>query len=301
MEKTLQFSANGKGLFGILHLPDAVPVDRAVLMVIGGPQTRIASHRMYVQMARFLCDHGLAVLRFDYEGMGDSHGDFVGFENAGASIRAAVDLAYTEIPGLKDLVLWSLCDGAAAGIFYASTDRDRITAMILANPYVHTEEGEAQTILKHYYVHRFFEKSLWKKVFSFRYNFRESLQSLAKVYTTALNGKKKQDISDTNTPTGSLPQRVLRGIELFKKPITFLISTNDMTGLEFRDLVQNSSTCKRMLREGVLSFRYIKGADHTFSISRFKEQAFKETLLALAAFDGKQRLAKFSQNPGASM
>ncbi len=296
MEKTLQFSANGKRLFGILHFPDAVQTDRAVLMVIGGPQTRIASHRMYVQLARFLCEHGLAVLRFDYEGMGDSHGAFVGFEYAGESIRAAVDVLYREIPSLKDLVLWSLCDGAAASIFYAPTDRERIAAMILANPYVHTEEGEAQTILKHYYVRRFFEKSFWKKVFSFRFSIWDSLRSLAELFATVFHGKKKQNATDKIAQQGSLPQRVLRGILMFKKPITFLISTNDLTGLEFRDLVQNNTESKKLLRNGALSFRYIKDADHTFSNSRSKEQAFKETLSAFENISDDQHIANPLEN-----
>ena len=296
MEKTIQFSAYNKSLFGIMHLPDSGEINRAVLMVIGGPQTRIASHRMYVQLARYLCNNGVAVLRFDYEGMGDSHGDFVGFEYAGASIRAAVDVLYQEIPTLKDLVLWSLCDGAAASIFYAPTDRARIAAMILANPYVHTEEGEAQAILKHYYVRRLLEKSFWRKVFSFRLSIKDSLHSLTEILTTASSGKKKQIVADKLMKDGTLPQRVLRGILMFKKPITFLISTNDLTGLEFRDLVQNNTESKKLLRDGALSFRYIKDADHTFSNSRSKEQAFKETLSAFENISDDQHIANPLEN-----
>ena len=287
MEKTIQFSANNKSLFGILHLPDSREIHRAVLMVIGGPQTRIASHRMYVQLARFLCDYGLAVFRFDYEGMGDSHGDFVGFEYAGESIRAAIDVLYREIPSLKDLILWSLCDGASASIFYAPADRERITAMILANPYVHTEEGEAQAILKHYYIRRLFEKSFWQKVFSLQFSVKEFISSFSGLISRTVRGKKERIAGQANQ-NESLPNRVLHSIFMVKKPIAFLISTNDLTGLEFRDLLQNRPESKKMLAGGQLCFRYIKDADHTFSSSRSKELAFKETLSAISQFGTKR-------------
>ena len=54
--------------------PAACAGPRGVLIVTGGPQYRAGSHRQFVLLARFLAARGMAVLRFDYRGMGDSEG-----------------------------------------------------------------------------------------------------------------------------------------------------------------------------------------------------------------------------------
>ncbi|KAB8057318.1 hydrolase 1, exosortase A system-associated, partial [Janthinobacterium violaceinigrum] len=58
-------------LVGILSLP-AAPGPRGVLIVTGGPQYRVGSHRQFVLLARALAAQGVPVLRFDLRGMGDS-------------------------------------------------------------------------------------------------------------------------------------------------------------------------------------------------------------------------------------
>lgn len=61
------------GLFGLYHAP-ALPARRAVLMCPPLGQDLIRCHRLYRQLAQALCAQGLAVLRFDYHGTGDSAG-----------------------------------------------------------------------------------------------------------------------------------------------------------------------------------------------------------------------------------
>jgi len=54
---------------------DAAAADTGVLIVVGGPQYRVGSHRQFVMLARFLADHGVPCMRFDYRGMGDVSGE----------------------------------------------------------------------------------------------------------------------------------------------------------------------------------------------------------------------------------
>lgn len=64
------------GLFGMYH----APVSRARLGVLMCPplgQDLIRCHRLYRQLAQSLAAKGVAVLRFDYHGTGDSAGDSV--------------------------------------------------------------------------------------------------------------------------------------------------------------------------------------------------------------------------------
>ncbi|SEP14293.1 Alpha/beta hydrolase family protein [Luteibacter sp. UNC138MFCol5.1] len=66
------FGADG-GLFGMFHAP-ALPARRAMLMCPPLGQDLIRCHRVYRQLAQALAAQGVAVLRFDYHGTGDSAG-----------------------------------------------------------------------------------------------------------------------------------------------------------------------------------------------------------------------------------
>lgn len=284
MEETLRFSCRDKMLFGILHNPDRnYSAEKIILMVIGGPQTRVGSHRLYVQLARFLAEHGVPSMRFDYEGMGDSEGEFIGFENAAASIEAAIDFLFSRFPLLKDVIIWSLCDGASACALYAPFDQDRIRGMVLANPYVETETGQAKTFLKHYYFHRLFEKEFWQKLASRKFSFTRSINGLLSLAKKTLAGKKESGAAET------LPFRVLDGVLTFHNPVHLLISENDMTGLEFYDLVQNQPKSRKKLNAGGILVHQISGADHTFTRSQWKKDMFEKTLHALDSLGMKSK------------
>jgi len=62
------------GLFGMYHTP-SMPARRAILMCPPLGQDLIRCHRLYRQLAQSLAEQGMAVLRFDYHGTGDSAGD----------------------------------------------------------------------------------------------------------------------------------------------------------------------------------------------------------------------------------
>ena len=61
-------------LFGVYH-PPASAATNSVLLCPPLGQDQIRSHRLYRQLANALVAEGIAVLRFDYYGSGDSAGD----------------------------------------------------------------------------------------------------------------------------------------------------------------------------------------------------------------------------------
>ncbi len=71
-ELPLYFGTN-RELFGLFH-PAAMPVRKAVLLCPPLGQDQIRCHRLYRQLAHALVAEGIAVLRFDYYGTGDSAG-----------------------------------------------------------------------------------------------------------------------------------------------------------------------------------------------------------------------------------
>ena len=114
--RSVVFTCRSETLVGILH---EVPHKKArgVLIVVGGPQYRVGSHRQFVFLAQELARQGIPVFRFDYRGMGDSTGDLQGFEGIEADIRSAIDAFFASCSGLVEVTIWGLCDAATAAAF----------------------------------------------------------------------------------------------------------------------------------------------------------------------------------------
>ncbi len=148
-----------------------------VVIVVGGPQYRVGSHRQFALLARALAAAGTPCLRFDYRGMGDSDGPRVTFEEIASDIRAAIDALLQRQPSVQRVVLWGLCDGASAIAFYAASD-PRVAGLALFNPWVRTQQGEARTVLTHYYARRLIDPGFWRKLVAGKVSLRESASSL---------------------------------------------------------------------------------------------------------------------------
>jgi exosortase A-associated hydrolase 2 len=141
-EKSIVFPCEQEELAGILHRPEQGS-KVGVLIVVGGPQYRVGSHRQFVQLARFLCAQGVPVFRFDYRGMGDSSGDLLGFQGIDVDIRCAIDTFQYHCNAVTDIVIWGLCDAATAAISYAPRDA-RVKGLVLVNPWVYSKQGAAR-------------------------------------------------------------------------------------------------------------------------------------------------------------
>lgn len=258
-------------LVGLIHHPQK-PAATGVLIVVGGPQYRVGSHRQFVLLARFLCDCGYAVMRFDYTGMGDSEGPEADFENIDADIQTAIGRFYARTPGLERIVIWGLCDAASAALFYSSKDK-RVVSQILLNPWVRTEEGMARAYLKHYYLQRLLEKSFWKKLLSGRFNPRASLASLLHLAARSRGDEKMSRESIQATEIKPLPERMADGLEAFTGRVLFILSgNNDYVADEFRDLVAASRRWRRLMKRDRVQVSSIPEANHTFSRSDWRQK-----------------------------
>ena len=76
-EQLLTFEVNSERLHGMLHLPsNASAPHPCVVMLHGFTGTSIEPHRLFVLMARAFAAAGIAALRFDFRGSGQSEGSF---------------------------------------------------------------------------------------------------------------------------------------------------------------------------------------------------------------------------------
>ena len=277
-ERAIAFECAGSPLVGIFHpAAGTVAAHGVVIVVGGGPQYRVGGHRQLVLWARRLAAAGHPVLRFDYRGMGDSHGDFRGFEEVDDDIRMAIDRFCIEAPGVGEVVLWGECDAAAAMLFYAYRDA-RVKGLVLLNPWARTEAGQAKTVLRHYYLNRLMQPSFWRKLLSLRFNPLASLRSAMALVskTRSAAGSAGQGgpaaATDALPRDMSLPDKLFAGYSRFRGPVMLVISGRDIIAREFDDLVAGSQDWQRVMAEKPTTRHDVKEGDHTFSSAVQRDQ-----------------------------
>jgi len=263
-EQAFTFDCEGSQLVAILHRPeDAARAQKiGVVVVVGGPQYRVGSHRQFTLMARAFCRAGYPVLRFDYRGIGDSEGVFRGFEQVDADIRAAIDALLSAAPDLKGVILWGLCDAASACLMFANRNDPRVAGLIIANPWVRSEAGEARAYLKHYYLQRLLQKSFWQKVLGGAFNPVRAVRELAGLYSKAQTG---EDAGGIGARSSHFIDRMYAGLDASRFPVLLLISEVDLTAKEFLDHCERRPHWQALLRKRQVREERLPGVDHTFS------------------------------------
>ncbi len=284
-EQALAFPCADEWLTAILSpaAPASPAAQRGVLIVVGGPQYRAGSHRQFALLARALAARGIPAMRFDYRGMGDSSGPARNFEDVDTDLRAAVDRFMAAVPGLREVVIWGLCDAASAALFYARHDR-RVSGLVLLNPWARTADGLARATLKHYYVQRLLQPALWKKIATGQFEFGKALRSFTGLLRTSRAGAAEVPAATApaapqapvTTPampaSPDLHARMQAGWQGFDGPILLIISGADLTAQEFLDMVKASRQWRKLLAAPRVQRRTLPAADHTFSRREWRDQ-----------------------------
>ena len=282
-EETVIFSCDNDALVGVLALPER-PAPRGVLFVVGGPQYRAGSHRQFTLLARHLAEAGIASLRFDYRGMGDSSGAARTFEDAQEDIRCAVERLAARLPEPRAIVIWGLCDAASAALFYAPTDA-RIGGLVLANPWVRTAEGLARAQLRHYYLARLLQRSFWQKIARGEFEFHARVKALVDQVRQALRPR----LEPISASTQPLPQRMEAALRRFSGPVLLVLSGNDLTAQEFKDVVERSPGWQSLLRDQRVTRRDLPEANHTFARRDWRNKIAQWTTEWLQSIDSGRR------------
>ncbi|MEO8418093.1 MAG: hydrolase 1, exosortase A system-associated [Methylophilaceae bacterium] len=269
-EQAIVFNCADCRLLGIATLPETLS-ETGVLIVTGGPQYRAGSHRQFTLLARQLAGQGIASLRFDYRGMGDSEGDMRNFEVVNNDILAAIDALLKHVPELRRVAILGLCDAASAALYYAHTD-PRVGGLILLNPWVHTEASASRARLKHYYLSRLMQYSFWTKLLSGKVMLSNSVGDLTKSAQGAVTKASYAPMpADPRHGGPGYIERMFDGLKRFQGNVLFILSGNDLTAQEFIALTQQDKRWKKLYHSPKISREILKKANHTFSTSTWRD------------------------------
>jgi exosortase A-associated hydrolase 1 len=180
MRRLLTITLDGAELGASLDPADG---PTGVLMVTGGSQTRVGSHRMYERLAAGLAQRGHACLRFDRRGVGDSGGEDPGFRGSGPDIAAAAAALRNEAPAVRRVYGFGLCDGATAAALFGGAAR--LDGLILANPWlVEAAANEPPpAAIRAHYRQRLTSLTEWKRLLSGSVNYRKLFKGIVKIST----------------------------------------------------------------------------------------------------------------------
>lgn len=261
IEHAVRFDCEGDSLVGVFARPALESRRTGVLVVVGGPQYRAGSHRHFAKLSRQLAGQGWPVFRFDVRGMGDSSGALQAFEDQTPDIAAALDAFAAQAPGLQQVVLWGLCDGASAALLYLDQTHDkRVGGLVLLNPWVRSSETLAKAQVKQYYARRILDPQTWRALVGGRIGLGSLLdfgRSLARVALARLRPAPSSALS--------FQQRMTRGWAHFGGPSLLVLSGNDLTAREFIERMgSDPALAAAAARPGVTQLP-LPDADHTLS------------------------------------
>jgi exosortase A-associated hydrolase 1 len=237
-QRALRFNCQGCSLIGIIDVPERI-LQRGVLILADAAQYRVGGHRQFTLLSRALAARGVPVMRFDRRGMGDSEGDAGSVDGLADDIRAAIKEFFVHAPGMHEIVILGLGDGASAAALYASGD-ERVKGLVLLNPEVGAPVEESQAP-RSAALARLLEAGFWKKV------------AAARAPHAAAPGE-----------AGALPQRVAASLAAFRGQVLVVLGGEAPAGQEFaRLMARHQLGCRRV---------EIAGADHHFARREWRDE-----------------------------
>lgn len=143
------FAGRSGQLFGIYHCPRGVRRPRmGVVLCYPVGQEYIRAHRAFLCLARLLAEQGVAVLRFDYHGCGDSTGEC----SRGTPRQWVEDISQAVEELQRDhacrMTLVGLRLGATLALLCAA-ERQDIEQIVLWEPVVRGEDYLREIIARH--------------------------------------------------------------------------------------------------------------------------------------------------------
>jgi alpha-beta hydrolase superfamily lysophospholipase len=263
-------------LFGILSLP-AHPRDNAppVLIANTGANPRSGNARGAVAVARWLAANGIASLRMDGAGIGDSA---IETGERGQPYSAQGDSDVTA--GIDELarrfgaqvLLLGMCSGAFHAL-RAAYDDHRIAGLMLVNLQKFAwQGGESLSVVQRttfrttrFYFHNLVSARVWQRLVHGEINVGG--------ITRALAGRALRRVAAAGDPALALlkqhetqvgrVRRKMRELQRRNVPILFVLSGNDPGLDEIAEYF--GAQGRQFRRQPNVMFRLLEGADHTLS------------------------------------
>ena len=240
----------------------------AVIMLTPGMLHHVGPMRMHVQLARQLAEHGVASLRFDLSGIGESlaiASQGTSLERARREVSEAMDWLKSRF-GFEQFILFGLCSGADDALATAVHD-ERVVGIAMI-------DGCAYRTSR-FYMHLLLRKYL-PKLLSFR-KLQTKLTSLFRSRTTATTMPTGADIREY--PEQQIAEQQLLALQARGVRMQFLYTGGAIDNYSYRDqffemfptLAQRELADRKATRDSQISVEYLPEADHLVMLQSDRE------------------------------
>lgn len=270
-EQPVVFQSAGLQLRGILGLPAAPEqAQRGVILIHGWAGCRIGPHRMLVHTAERLLKAGIATLRFDLRGRGDSHGR-ADQTDLDAMIEDTLNAAafLKTHPQIKRVALLGICSGANVAIG-AATLNPAITELALwsALPFQPEQQPAQRRRRIRHYLAAYFRKAMnahtWRRLLRGDINLRMIGKTIAGDRTPRSGERNLKDSA----------RDIMAAFSQFRGRALFITGSKDPEGLAGRN--RFISFCKAHNLNA--TFHLIAGANHSYYGSAHEQETLEQTI-----------------------
>lgn len=134
MQKHIELVVKGKTLRGMYHYPDQEGIYPTVILFHGFTGNKLEPHRIFLKLSHRLTAEGLAVIRFDFSGSGESDGDFAEMTFSLEVLEAQEILKFVRVLPSTDsdrIGIVGLSMGGAIASILAGTNPSVVKALVL--------------------------------------------------------------------------------------------------------------------------------------------------------------------------
>ena len=207
--------------------------------------------------------------------MGDSEGERRAFDDVSEDIAAAIDCFRELSPTLERIVLWGLCDAGSAAMIHGAS-HERVSAMILLNPWVQSGDYSLEVKLSHYYAPLLKGRETWRRFFGGNIEMLPAIREF--VGDSALLVKRRLGAVFGRSVLQPFVAQMLSGLKRFEGRSLFILSQQDLTAQEFLRLLGTDRRWGKALSGDRVERREIEGADHTFSTEPLASEVTRLTV-----------------------
>ena len=263
MRRLLSFQCEGAALGASL---DEARGRTGLLLVTGGTQTRIGSHRMFERLAAALAASGYPCFRYDRRGVGDSEAADPGWRGSAPDLEAAASAFRGEVKTVDRVIGFGLCDGASTLALFGA--KAGLQGAILVNPWFVESETDSPppAAIRHHYRKRLLSLEGWKKILSGSISYRKLLRGIGK-------------IASSNPST--LSDEIADSLEDGGFPVALVLAGGDGTAIAAGS-IWASKRFERLRAASAAPYR-IESDSHTFARAGDDKALLQACLTAITA------------------
>jgi uncharacterized protein len=275
MERPVSFQSS-ETLRGVLCVPEGATV--GVVFAHGWSGYRCGPHRMFVNAARRLAEAGIASLRFDFRGRGDSDGQFsrTDLDEMVVDLLAAATYLDSQ-DGITQVVPLGICSGGNVALGAASLHHEFPGLILWSTPLFAPQKPASDRARRSAfflveYVKKLFRRQTWAKLFRGAIDFRGVARTI-----------KGRDKAKGRNPKDSR-RDVMTDLVGFRSPVLFIYGSRDDEALGAPEYYRQFCEAHDI----PATFHTVEGANHSYYSVAWENEVIETTL---------QWLRSAQQNP----